>query len=100
MSIIVKLNVEGRTVDANDLKYNELISLYSDFIKRNGRVPTYADCTSKNNLPQPKIVKSLLSNHNILYEDFISSFGKTSHIRSNANNYSSYIKNIGCLHLN
>lgn len=88
----IDLNVNGKKINSLDLNYQQLIWLYNDFIRRNKRVPTTKDCSAKNNLPQSRIVNSILFNEGITYKDFMNGFGKTSHVRASKDNYSVYVE--------
>lgn len=87
----VNLNVDGKTINSLDLNYNQLVWLYDDFKKRNGRVPTTKDCSSKNNLPQSRIVNKILKDKNETYKDFMNKFGKVGHVRADSDDYLYYV---------
>lgn len=75
-----------------NLNYDDLVILYKQFIETYNRVPSTNDGKSKYNLPQQRIIKKILRESNISYNDFIAQFGKYNHIRSSIENYDVYIK--------
>ena len=87
----IDLNVSGNKVKTVDVTYRDLVWLYNDFIKRNGHAPTTAECLSKNNLPQGRIVKRILEETKITYNDFMLQFGKVSHVRTESNDYELFL---------
>ena len=70
------LDVNGIIKDSREITYNELIWLFNDFIAKNDSFPTYKQCKSENNLPNQKIIASILKNNNINRTDFYKQFGK------------------------
>ena len=76
------LDVNGRKVLTTETTYDDLIVLYNDYINKYGKVPTFSECTSKNNLPQGRIVNKILKANNVTYKEFLLKFGKVSHVRT------------------
>ena len=92
MSKAVLLNVNGVKKLTTEITYEDLIWLYKDFKKRNGRLPLTSEGLAKNNLPQQRIIKRILEVNNITYNDFMLSLGKVNHVRADVKNYDTYIK--------
>lgn len=90
------LNVNGVLIHANELSYQDLVWLYRDFIERNGTVPKTSDGKTKNNLPQCRIIKKILVDNKITYNDFMLQFNNSYHVRSQPNNYNYYIERYLC----
>lgn len=88
----VILNVNNTPKKSTEIDYDDLVWLYKDFININHHVPIGAECLSKNNLPQMRIINRILKENNILYNDFINQFGKYKHVRSNIDNYNIYLE--------
>ena len=87
------LDVDGKKVLITEITYNDLIVLYKKFIDKNNRTPTLSECTSKNNLPQRKIINKILKDCNITYNDFLLQFGKVARVRTtDVHNYDNYVK--------
>ena len=70
------LNVKDKKVLSTDLTYGDLIILYEQYIKTYGEVPIFSKCTAKHNMPQPGIIKKILADNGIEYNDFLLKFGK------------------------
>lgn len=87
----VYLNINGIQKKAIDINYEDLVILYNQFIDKNGRVPLIAEGKLINNLPQQRIIKRILAENNITYNDFINQFGKVKHVRSNISFYNDYV---------
>lgn len=86
------VNVNGNLKNTTELDYNDLIILYKQFIEKYNKIPTYKELTLKYNMPQPKIMKKILNNQHIIYNDFLNMFGKVKHVRTeNINNYNYYV---------
>lgn len=76
MGKAVYLNVSDKKVLATKITYNDLIILYKQYIDKYGSVPMLTQCLSKYNLPQSGIVKSVVKNEGISYNEFLLQFGK------------------------
>lgn len=93
MSNVTVLNVDGRKIKSIDLKYSDLVWLYNDFKRKYGRIPKISEGLAKNNLPQYRIIRKILKENNITYNDFCLQFGAVSHIRTeNKEDYNFYVK--------
>lgn len=90
--IATTLSVDGNKKLSTELLYDDLAWLYRNYINHYGKVPTIADCVSKNNLPQGRIVNKILNQNNITYNDFINQFGKYSHVRTKSKDYDLFVK--------
>ena len=86
------LNVNGVDRLTTKVTYEDLIWLYKDFEKKNGRLPKMSDGLIKNNLPQQRITMRVLEENDVSYNDFMLSLGKVSNIRADIKNYDTYIK--------
>lgn len=87
------LDVDGRQVRTTDVTYDDLVVLYKQFIKKNGRVPVTAEGLSKNNLPQGRIINKILKKAGVMYKDFILQFGKVAKVRTeNPQDYDKYVQ--------
>lgn len=76
MGKAVYLDVGNRKVLATKITYNDLIILYKQYIEKYSSVPMLTQCSSKYNLPQAGIVKSVVKNEGISYNEFLLQFGK------------------------
>ena len=85
------LNVAGSYKKSIDLTYDDIIVLYNEYIDKHGAAPTGADCLSKNNLPQMRIINKILHDANVTYNDFLNSLGKYSHVRTESNDYFKFV---------
>lgn len=92
MGKAILLNVNGRQVKTVDVTYDDLIWLYKDFEKRYGRLPTTNDGKAKYNMPQQRIIKRILEENNVTYNDFMNSLGKVKHVRTDNDNYDFYVE--------
>lgn len=92
MGNAVYLNVNGKQILSTSVTYEDLIWLYNDFYKRNNRFPRTNEGLAKNNLPQQRIIKRVLEENGITYNDFMLQFGEVKHIRADIKNYEFYIK--------
>lgn len=93
MGNVTVLNVDGKKIKSIDLKYSNLVWLYNDFKRNNGRIPRSYEGLAKNNLPQFRITKKLLEENNITYNDFCLQFGVVSNVRTeNKEDYNSYVE--------
>lgn len=86
----VVLKVDGRTVKSTDITFDDLLWLFSDYTKRHGEVPTQDKCLAKNNLPQGRIVRRVLSEAGVSFNDFMNMLGKTSHVRTESDDFEKY----------
>ena len=87
----VILNVDGREVISTKITYKDLIWLYKDYEKRNGKLPTTKDGLLKNNLPQGRIVNRVIAENNKTYNDFMLELGKVSHVRTESKDYDLFL---------
>jgi hypothetical protein len=92
MGNAVYLDVNGKQILSTDVTYQDLVWLYTDFKEKHGRLPRTSEGLAKNNLPQQRIIKRVLENIGITYNDFMLQFGKIQHIRADIKNYDFYIK--------
>jgi len=92
MGTAIYLNVDGEKVLSTDVTYQDLIWLYRDFNKKNGRLPKTSEGLAKNNLPQQRIIKRVLEDAGVTYNDFMLQFGKVQHVRADVKNYDFYIQ--------
>ena len=70
------LNVKDKKILSTDLTYDDLIILYEQYIETYGEVPNFSKCIAKHNMPQPGIIKKILADNGIEYNDFLLKFGK------------------------
>lgn len=87
----VMLDVNGRQVVSTDITYEDLIILYQQFKNKNGRLPTTVEGKSKNNLPQGRIIKRVIEEKGITYNEFMVSLGKVKHVRTENKNYELFL---------
>lgn len=92
MGVPVLLNINGIEKKSVDVTYEDLLWLYRDFEKRNGKLPTGHDLLSKNNLPQERIVARVLRENNKTNSDFMLELGKVSHVRCEPKDYNLYLQ--------
>lgn len=91
----VKLNINGKTVLSTQVTYDDLVILYQQFIGKHDRVPSTAECTAANNLPQGRIIKRVLKEADVTYNDFLVQFGTKCRIRTeNTDKYNFLFKNL------
>ena len=88
----IYLNVNGKQVLTTEVTYQDLVWLYADFNKKNGRLPKTSEGLAKNNLPQQRIIKRVLEEAGVTYNDFMLQFGKVQHVRADIKNYDFYIQ--------
>lgn len=88
----IYLNVGNRKVLTTTVTYDDLIVLYKQYIEKYGEVPTFSSCDSKHNMPQGRIIKRIVENQGITYNDFLLQFGKVSHVRTESKDYDIYVK--------
>lgn len=91
MPKVITLKVNGLEKKSTEINYEDLIWLYKDFERKYGRLPLTSEGKGKYNLPQQRIIKKILEENNITYNDFMLQFGKVSHVRADVKNYNSYI---------
>lgn len=91
MSRATILNVDGKKVLSTELDYDSLVWLYNDFKRKNNRIPRLDEGLAKNNLPQCRIVKKLIEEKGITYNDFCLQFGAVSHIRTESDDYEYFV---------
>ena len=87
----VMLNVNGIRKKSTEINYEDLVWLYREFEKNYGRLPTTNDGKAIYNLPQQRIIKKILLEKDITYNDFMLQFGKVSHVRTESQNYEKFI---------
>ena len=87
----VLLNVNGKYIRSTEITYEDLKILYQQFIETYGKVPIYAECDSKHNMPQGRIITRVLKENNVSYNDFLLKFGKVSHVRTESEDYDFYL---------
>lgn len=92
MSKIVELDIDGVFKKPTEINLEDLKWLYLNFYKINGRYPTTADGVSKNNLPQGRIIKNILTKNNLTMSEFLTSIGKVSNVRSKPEDYNKYVE--------
>lgn len=92
MGKAIYLNVDGKQVLSTAITYQDLVWLYADFNKKNGRLPKTSEGLAKNNLPQQRIIKHILEDAGVTYNDFMLQFGKVQHVRADIKNYDFYIQ--------
>ena len=83
------LKIGDREVLSTEIKYEDLIELYKQFIKKYKEVPTSVFHNAKHNMPQTRIINRILKENNITYKEFLCQFGKTSHTRTGDEDYDS-----------
>lgn len=89
----VKLNINGKTVLSTQVTYDDLVILYQQFIAKHDRVPSTAECTAANNLPQGRIIKRVLKEADVTYNDFLVQFGTKCRIRTeNTDKYNFFVQ--------
>lgn len=88
----VKLKVGDRDVLSTEVTYEDLEILYRQYIDKYGEVPLTSLCDSKHNMPQGRIIKRVLVEKGITYNDFLLKFGKVSHVRTESKDYDLYVK--------
>ena len=76
MGKAIYLNVGSKKVLTTEITYDDLVILYKQYIEKYGEIPLLTQCLSKFNLPQSKIVKSVVKNKGISYNEFLLQFGK------------------------
>ena len=86
------LDVKGTNVPLKELTYSDLIWLFREYINKTGAVPTQKECTTQNNLPHGRIIKHILNEANVTYNDFLNQFGKVKHVRTESKDYDLYLK--------
>lgn len=87
--------VDGKKVRAVDITYEQLCSLYRQFVGQYGRLPTTVECVSANNLPQPRIVKRVLGDAGVGYKQFlfeVSPDGAIGRARASLQDYDIYLR--------
>lgn len=87
--------VNGKNVRAVDITYEQLCALYKQFVAQHGRLPITAECVSANNLPQPRIIKSVLGEAGSSYKQFLSEVspdGTIGRARASLEDYDIYLK--------
>lgn len=87
MAIMCEFNINGVIKKSRDLTLDDLKILFNQFKKQTGKLPILQDCISRNNLPQPKIIKNILLENNVDYQDFYNSLGKYSHLRTESKDF-------------
>lgn len=85
------LKVGNNDVVSTNIKYDDLIILYQQYINTYNEVPIMSKCDGKHNMPQFRIIKKILHENNITYNDFVNMFGKVSHVRTESNDYNLYL---------
>lgn len=71
MAAPVFLRVNDRDVKSTEVTYDDLITLYKQYIEKYGKVPTFDKCDSKHNMPQGRIITRVIKENNITYNDFL-----------------------------
>lgn len=92
MGKAVYLDVDGRKVLTTEVTYDDLVTLYKQYIEKYGEVPLYSKCDSKHNMPQGRIINRVIADKGITYNDFLLQFGKVSHVRTESKNYDLYVE--------
>ena len=88
----VYLTVNGKEVLSTKITYDDLIWLYNNFKNTYGKLPTTNDGKAKYNMPQQRIIKRVLEENNITFNDFMLQFGKVSHVRTESKDYDLFVK--------
>ena len=83
--------VNGVSKKSGDLTLDDLIVLFSHFIKVNNRTPLMRECTIDNNLPQQRVINKILNDNNITYNDFMLVFGKSFNVKLKTSDYNYYV---------
>jgi hypothetical protein len=91
MGKAVYLNVMDKKVLATKITYEDLIWLYNNFKETYGRLPTTNDGKAKYNMPQQRIIKRVLVENNITFNDFMLQFGKVNHVRTESKDYDLFV---------
>ena len=86
------LNVNGIMKETCEINIDDLRWLYKDYEKRNGKLPTTNDGKLCNNLPQQRIIKKIMEDNNISYNEFLLEFGKVYHARADVRYYDKYVE--------
>lgn len=92
MGIATILKVGNREVKSTEVTYDDLVILYNQYIETYGKVPTYAYCDLKHNMPQGRIINRVIDEKGITYNDFLLQFGKVCHVRTESKDYDVYVK--------
>lgn len=92
MGKAVYLDVDGRKVLTTEVTYDDLVTLYKQYIEKYGEVPNYKVCDSKHNMPQGRIITKIFNNKNITRDEFLKQFGITTRLKEKTIN--SIMKNI------
>lgn len=69
------LCVNGVYKPQKDITYDDLVILYKEYIDKNKIAPTSIESTIENNLPNRKIINSILEKEGIIHDEFLALFG-------------------------
>ena len=78
----VVLNVNGVEKLSTEINYEDLVWLYNDYNRKNGKYPRLKDGVASNNLPQSGIINHILAEKEMTYNDFMLGFGVNYRIRT------------------
>jgi hypothetical protein len=92
MTNVVCLNVNGRQVLSTDITYDDLVWLYINFKNTYGKLPTTNDGKAKYNMPQQRIIRKVIQEKGITFNDFMLQFGKVGHVRTESKDYDLFLK--------
>lgn len=92
MGNAVYLNVNGNKVLSTKITYNDLIWLYDNFKNTYGKLPTTNDGKAKYNMPQQRIIKRVLEDNDVTFNDFMLQFGKVNHVRTESKDYELFLE--------
>lgn len=92
MGKAIYLDVADRKVLATQITYEDLVILYNQYIEKYGKVPVLSLCNAKHNMPQDGIIRRVIANRDITYNDFLLQFGKISHVRTENKDYNVYVR--------
>ena len=73
------------------ITYNDLIWLYDNFKNTYGKLPTTNDGKAKYNMPQQRIIKRVLEDNDVTFNDFMLQFGKVNHVRTESKDYELFL---------
>ncbi len=75
MGKLIYLDIEDRKVLATKITYEDLIILYNQYIKKYEKIPRFDKCNAEHNMPCQNIIKKVIKNHGISYNEFLLQFG-------------------------
>lgn len=86
-------DVKGIQKTKSELTYDDLVTLFQQYIDIHHEFPVQNDCYGRNNLPHGRIIKKILDNNNVTWNTFCNGFGKYKHVRTEENEkYDEYVE--------